>query len=56
MRSAIARLELDERPVFVRSLQALAAALREPLSLDGVAMTAEGDKIERSVMKMGRNH
>jgi DNA-binding MarR family transcriptional regulator len=45
MRSAIARLEPDERPVFVRSLQALASALQEPPSVDGVAMTAEGDKI-----------
>jgi DNA-binding MarR family transcriptional regulator len=54
MRSAIARLEPDERPVFLRSLEALAAALREPLSLDGVATAAEDDKIERAVMKSGK--
>jgi DNA-binding MarR family transcriptional regulator len=48
MRSAIARLQPDERPVFLRSLQALAAALREPL--DGVTAPADCDKIERAVL------
>ncbi|HET8523651.1 MAG TPA: MarR family transcriptional regulator [Thermomicrobiales bacterium] len=52
LRSALARLEPDERPVFLRSLRALAAALREPL--DCAATTAECDKFEQTETEIVR--